>query len=70
MVPWILIDEQKQRRLKTSTDLLNNTDMYDRGSLQVMKCDIFNTTRKQIMPEHIVETIDFISAEKAHTSHL
>ena len=60
MVPGILTHDQKQHRLRISSDLLCNAEM----SLPVMKRGVFNMTWKQ-KTEHAVENTEFISAEKS-----
>jgi hypothetical protein len=45
MVPRILTDEKKQRRLHISSELLRNAEMSD-VSLPVTNRGVFNTTRK------------------------
>jgi hypothetical protein len=46
MVPRIFTHDQKQRRLRISSDLLRIAEMFV-GLLSVMKRGVFNTTRKK-----------------------
>jgi hypothetical protein len=65
MVPRMLTDDQKQRQLHISSDLIYNAEMFDR----VFTGDetwCFQYGPENKTPEHAVESTEFNSAEKIH----
>jgi hypothetical protein len=68
MVPRILTDDHKQRRLHISSDLLHNADMFVRVITGDKKwCFQYDPETKS---ENAVENTEFTSVEKStHISH-